>query len=238
MNLEQFKDWALQQVSVAKYTDGQYQGECVSLINQYLARVYGISAGAWGHAFAWANSGNAVRTYFDQVGNLLPGDIIVYDSRFGGGYGHIAIYLGNGQMLDQNGDGNGRIAIRQVWPNHSTLRRKGTNQGSEEMATPEQVDLAFQAAFNRQATTEEIRQFQGQPVTLLLQHVLKYNIDFRTKAANFDPVYAGMLHLEKTLASAYTEIDRLRASGANPELLKQLEAASAKIEKVKEVVNN
>lgn len=125
MNLDQFKNWALTQGQVAK-TDGGFRGQCVSLINQYLAKVYGIQAGAWGNAKDWATNVN-VANYFDKVNNIQPGDIIVYPASFGGGYGHIAVALGGGQMLDQNGDGRLRVAVRNVWPGYSAiLRRKGT----------------------------------------------------------------------------------------------------------------
>lgn len=125
MNLDQFKQWALSQGQVAK-TDGGYPGQCVSLINQYLSKVYGIQAGAWGDAKDWATN-KSVAQYFDRVNDMQPGDIIVYPGSFGGGYGHIAIYLGGNQMLDQNGSNNLRVAVRQVWPGYSAiLRRKGT----------------------------------------------------------------------------------------------------------------
>ena len=67
MNLEQFKNWAVSQGSVAK-TNGQYAGECVSLINQYCSKVFGFTAGAWGNAKDWATNGT-VAQYFDKVGS-------------------------------------------------------------------------------------------------------------------------------------------------------------------------
>ncbi len=135
MNLEQFRSWAVGQGQVSNpvgRADWLYTGQCVSLVQQYLTRVYGIPFQARGHAKDWATNGN-VLSYFDKVGDIRPGDIIVYPGGFGGGYGHIAIALGNGQMLDQNGDNKLRVAIRPVWGGYSAiLRRKG--------ATPSQGD--------------------------------------------------------------------------------------------------
>ena len=129
MNLDQFKQWALSQGQVAKI-QGDYAGECVSLINQYLYRVYGITAGAWGHAKDWGTSAPVLQ-YFDRVGSPQAGDIVYWGPNLGGGYGHIGILLGSGMMLDQNGDGRGRVAVRPVFANPAGyLRRKGTtNQG-------------------------------------------------------------------------------------------------------------
>ena len=154
MNLETFRQWALSQNSVAKYNDGQFRGECVSLINQYCYRVLGVPASAWGHAKDWATNGN-VAQYFDKVGNIQAGDIIVYPGSFGNGYGHIAIALGNGQMLDQNGAGNGRVAVRPIWSGYSAiLRRKGTSNNQppkgEQNMTPDEERLAYNIVLGRQ----------------------------------------------------------------------------------------
>ena len=76
MNLDQFRQWALSQGQVAKI-QGDYAGECVSLINQYLYRVYGITAGAWGHAKDWGTSAPVLQ-YFDRVSNPQAGDIVYW----------------------------------------------------------------------------------------------------------------------------------------------------------------
>jgi hypothetical protein len=135
MNLTQFKDWANGK-SLGKYTDGQFVGQCVSLINQYLARTQGIYAGAWGHAYAWANDGNPIRTYYDKVsGTPQAGDILVWGNNYGGGYGHIAISLGGGKMLEQNGARALVTTISNQWANPTILRRKGQAAQGDNMAT-------------------------------------------------------------------------------------------------------
>lgn len=125
MTLQQFKDWAIAQGSVAKATDGQYLGECVSLINQYLYKVYGISAGAWGHARAWANDTNPIRANFDKVGSPQAGDIGV--SHGPTEYGHIWIYLSPNLILEQNGRVPRRVSTGTPYLSTSAiLRRKGS----------------------------------------------------------------------------------------------------------------
>jgi hypothetical protein len=125
LNLDQFKNWAVNEGSVAK-TDGGYLGECVSLINQYLSKVYGIQAGAWGNAYAWANDNNPVRAYFDKVGSPQAGDIGVMGTNYGGGLGHIFIYLSPTTILEQNGRVARKVSTGSAYANPiAILRRKG-----------------------------------------------------------------------------------------------------------------
>jgi hypothetical protein len=143
MNLTQFKDWANGK-SLGKYTDGEFVGQCVSLINQYLARTQGIYAGKWGHAYAWANDGNPIRTYYDKVsGTPQAGDLLVWGTNYGGGYGHIAISLGGGKMLEQNGAKALVTTISNQWANPTILRRKGAPapQGGSNVATKVTIPL-------------------------------------------------------------------------------------------------
>lgn len=126
MNLSQFVTWALGQGTVAKYTDGQYGGECVSLINQYLARVYGIKAGSWGHAKDWPTNGNVLQ-YFDIVPSPQAGDIGVSGATAGNPYGHIWIYTSPTTIIEQNGRIARRISVGSAYLKPiAILRRKGT----------------------------------------------------------------------------------------------------------------
>lgn len=126
MNLQEFTNWALAQGSVGKYDDGGFVGQCVSLVNQYCYRVLNVPAGAWGNAKDWANDNNPNRAYFGEVNNIQVGDVIVYGSNFGGGYGHIGVGLGNGQILDQNGRATLKVATGAIYNGYiAILRRKG-----------------------------------------------------------------------------------------------------------------
>lgn len=125
MTLEQFQNWALSQGSVAK-TDGGYIGECVSLINQYLSKVYGLNAGAWGHAKDWATNPN-VLALFDKVGSPQAGDIGVSGAVPTNPYGHIWIYLSPNTIIEQNGRISRRVSVGSAYSNPiAILRRKGT----------------------------------------------------------------------------------------------------------------
>lgn len=87
--------------------DGSYKGQCVSLVQVYLEECLGIPYTPRGNAKDWAYSiPNQDIGY--EVDSPEFGDILVYDEFYGGGYGHIAIYLGNGILFDQNNLMNGR----------------------------------------------------------------------------------------------------------------------------------
>ena len=82
---------------------GTYAGECVSLVSQYLLRVYGIKSGAWGNAVDYrpGGSGGSQMSFqgfkWSSDRSFRDGDILVWQ----GGVGHIAIWYG-GRLYDQN----------------------------------------------------------------------------------------------------------------------------------------
>lgn len=128
MNLTEFKDWALAQGQVGNPGSGSYLGQCVSLVQQYLDKVFGIPYTPRGNAADWATNAN-VLSYFDKVCDLKPGDIIDYGADYGNGDGHIGIALGNGQILDQNGRTPLHVSTGAIYTSPSKyqaiLRRKG-----------------------------------------------------------------------------------------------------------------
>jgi hypothetical protein len=154
MDLAEFKAWALAQGTVAKYNDGQFKGQCVSLVNQYCYRVLKVPADAWGNAKDWATN-QSVAKYFDKVSNILPGDLLVYPEAFGNGDGHIAIAVGSG-MLDQNSDNDGKIKVHPIWNGYSAiLRAKGENM----YPNREQVVYIYKQTQGVAPTEEEIQHF-------------------------------------------------------------------------------
>ena len=129
MNITEFKNWALAQGgNIAKYNDGQFPGQCVSLVNQYCYRVLNVPASAWGDAKDWG-ANQATLAYFDIVSDIKQGDIVVYPS-LGGGYGHIEVALNASWGIDQNGRAGtyrvGEGALYNV-PKR-ILRKKGGNK--------------------------------------------------------------------------------------------------------------
>lgn len=105
MTLAEFGSWALAQKSVANPPpNNNFKGQCVSLIQQYLYQVFNKPFQAYGNAKDWEN--NYPKDYFvkfDVSQSLQKGDVLVYGSNYGGGYGHIGLIDANENFFDQNG---------------------------------------------------------------------------------------------------------------------------------------
>lgn len=130
MNLNQFKDWALKEGSVATPI-GTYFGECVSLIQQYLSKVFNIPHQSRGNAKDWATNAN-VLSHFDKVTTPQAGDIGVSGATSTNPYGHIWIYLTPNQILEQNGKVARRVSISAPYFKPiAVLRRKGVNMAEK-----------------------------------------------------------------------------------------------------------
>lgn len=130
MILQEFQNWAVSQGQVGNPVNPPtYIGQCVSLVQQYLAKVYGIPYKPRGDAKDWLTNPD-VLTYFDKVSGMQDGDIIVYNGTYGNGSGHIGIANGGG-ILDQNGRKSLHVATGSIYTSPTKyaglLRRKVTN---------------------------------------------------------------------------------------------------------------
>lgn len=112
MNLNEFGAWALRKKSVANPPPNlKYKGECVSLVQQYLYKVFDKPFKAYGNAKDWIS--NYPKDYLKKVsGKYQKGDILVYGSNFGHGYGHIGIIDVNNKFLHQNYDKEDEVTYR------------------------------------------------------------------------------------------------------------------------------
>lgn len=104
ISLDQFIEKTIGTRVDVKWGEGKLLGECVSLMQQYLGQCFNIEQHARGDAKDWKDSLIA-----EGVGQIVEipqrGDIIVfYDPYYGGGYGHIAIYIDQNTMYDQNNE--------------------------------------------------------------------------------------------------------------------------------------
>ena len=81
--------------------NGNLEGQCVSLIQQYLIQVFNIPFKARGNAKDFGSSlvsdGLAI-----EIQVPAKGDLIVYSATLKNKYGHVAIYIDKNQMYDQN----------------------------------------------------------------------------------------------------------------------------------------
>lgn len=77
------------------------KGQCVSLVQTYIKECLEQPAKARGHAYEWK------KTYVNEglgkiVSTLQKGDIIVWSTAYGNGKGHIAIYVKDDVVYEQN----------------------------------------------------------------------------------------------------------------------------------------
>lgn len=103
-------------------SNGSLQGQCVSLIQQYISQCLEQPAKARGNAVDWkdsyVNEGLGTRT-----DSLRKGDLLVFPDE-ADGYGHIGIYVNENRMYDQNNlrHDNGCAGYTDILPNYVALR--------------------------------------------------------------------------------------------------------------------
>lgn len=121
MNLREFQEWAIEQKSVGNPTEEQsYKGECVSLVQQYLSKVFNMPFKARGNAKDWVNN---IPEGFKKLGNSIEvtyGDILVYTT---GRFGHMAIVSVEKKSLEQNKNGDKIITLGDISKGYECILR-------------------------------------------------------------------------------------------------------------------
>lgn len=137
MNLREFQNWALKQGVVGNPTkENSYKGECVSLIQQYLYRVFNMPFKPYGNAKDWENNYPSNFQKLASNTNIQKGDILVYGSNFGNGFGHLVIIDADGRVLEQNGEIKGRVSSKdKPYSGYVCILRSksGVNIGSQDV---------------------------------------------------------------------------------------------------------
>lgn len=104
--------------------DGYYGGQCVDMVNFYNKLVVGggfIGTPTTGGARDWwenyNNSAEAKKRYVRIGKGDKPqkGDIPVWGAGLGNYYGHIAVYLGSGKILNQNNAGRQYLTVDNMF---------------------------------------------------------------------------------------------------------------------------
>lgn len=121
--------------------DGIAGYQCVDLVKVYLDWCFGIKPGAWGNAVDYWNNLNkpGMSENFTRIPNtrslvIQDGDIVVWNTNVGGGYGHVAIGTSDSNMdyfvsLDQNWGSEDVRYIRHNYDNVlGVLRPKNINK--------------------------------------------------------------------------------------------------------------
>lgn len=79
---------------------GTYRGQCVSYARQYMEAVDGVKSASIGNAKDYWDNPYMLQ-FYDQFKSPQEGDLVVFDSSYGGGYGHIGVVY-QGRLLSQN----------------------------------------------------------------------------------------------------------------------------------------
>lgn len=203
ISFRDFINWARAQGSVAKYNDGNFLGECVSLINQYCWRVLNVPADSWGHAKDWGK--NAIqREYFDVLDRGVPvqeGDILVYGEDFGGGLGHIELAINQKQAIFQNRNTNGRVGVGPILPGFYAILRPKNKGGAMDS---EDVKFIYLLGRNSEPNQDEYNYWKGQKPSDLAAAIYfsAENHNFRKGAMEYPKIVRENEDLKKKLASA------------------------------------
>lgn len=251
MTFDQFTPWALAQTTVAKYNDGQYPGECVSLINQLCWRVLNIPADAWGHAKDWGRN-SIQRQYFDVLPPqtpIKPMDTLVYGENFGGGLGHVEIALNSQAAIYQNRNVNGLVGTGAILPGYYAILRRKEDEvkiGSENNWRSRFNRLHRQLVRNGDMSDEVFRSIVGKDAWSVVQNWSDHSESSKLlqlqelgELAQKDSWQQQIYDLQKGLANANQALANAQTSGA--ENTKELEKVRAEntslIEKYDQISN-
>lgn len=213
MDFDQFVSWAVAQGSVAKYNDGNYSGECVSLINQYCWRVLNVPADAWGHAKDWGVN-SIQRQYFDVLtpGTPQRGDILVYGDNFGNGLGHIEIATDGAHALYQNRNFDGRVGTGLILQGYYVILRK-KEEDMNLIRTERYLHSLFQKYVGHNADTSEVARYVGKVSFEEMIDILE------AQQATKDFAWAGVVGKEALKGDWMNRLERLQAvDNSNKEL--------------------
>lgn len=222
MNLENFKTITLGNTygnppPILVPNMGSFQGQCVSLVRQYIEYIYGIVTGPWGDAVNWWDN-PTVQQYFDQItdGSKQEGDILVWGKgSLTSQYGHIAIWY-QGKLLNQNWANSLKVTINDFFSSGylGVLRIKGGHMDQK----------VVEEAVNYDILATGVGQGAGAYPT-------QGQLDYATKQFMANPAQ-GFLELAKGNYLNTTN-QQMRYLYFNPEgnakTVKELEAANARI---------
>jgi len=149
-------------------TDNSYKGECLSIVKLYIKEILGFNPPPSGTNSAygyWSNFPAPLPNYFEKIPNTpsgVPqkGDIVIWSTAVGGGYGHIAIFVeGNAssfRSFDQNWSGKAAHIQGHYYTNViGWLHPKGEDMNN---LTPDQARIMYQRCLLREPENNDVLQ--------------------------------------------------------------------------------
>lgn len=166
-------------------------GECGELVDLWLVEGFGNHT-AYNTALEYWQNGIPG---FSITSSPQPRDIACYNAHPGFPDGHIAIYVGNGQVFEQNADPDG--SPPHLF-NRSTQYLLGyLTQGGEEMINSGDVQNVYKALLGRDATSEDDAVWVGKDWKTFIYGVIE--------SAEFKNHQASLSKVDKETALNYIE---------------------------------
>ena len=152
--------------------DGKYDGQCVDLFRFYVQEVVDFPQpmGVGGAANFWSNyeTDPNLNKYYDKIPNTptgvpLKGDIPIWNTKAGGGYGHVSIFI--------EGDTKKFVSFDQNWPTlskctkteHTYTNVLGWFRPKASVVTPTTEVMDYKAALEQsEATVKAFTEFRKQ----------------------------------------------------------------------------
>ncbi len=164
MNQKQAVDWLNSEVGQYRDFDGAWLAQCVDEFNFYYRFLTGRNPYDDGYGVPGAKDlWNVATSRFTKIPDSpslvpQPGDILIYGSSWGGGYGHVEMVVAvdaNGcTIVGNNLTGNPRLAVQKTYRTWAQMKgligvmRFNFNKGDVPMS-PDEERNAYQIVLNR-----------------------------------------------------------------------------------------
>lgn len=166
MTPKQAVDWLNAEVGQYRDFDGAWQAQCVDEFNFYYRFLTGRNPYSDGYGVPGAKDlWNVPTSRFTKIPDSpslvpQPGDILIYGSGWGGGYGHVEMVTGldarGATIVGNNLTGNPRLAVQRTYRTWAqmngligVMRFNGFSQGEQPMNRDEEAN-AYRIVLNRE----------------------------------------------------------------------------------------
>jgi len=165
MNQKQAVDWLNSEVGQYRDFDGQWQAQCTDEFNFYYRFLTGRNPYDDGYGVPGAKDlWNVATSRFTKIPDSpslvpQPGDILIYGSSWGGGYGHVEMVVAvdaNGcTIVGNNLTGNPRLAVQKTYRTWAQMKgligvmRFNFNKGEAPMS-PDEERNAYRIVLGRE----------------------------------------------------------------------------------------
>lgn len=234
--------------------DGQYGNQCVDSFNFYYKYLTGRSPYTDGYGVPGAKDlWNVATSVFDKIPDSStlspqPGDVIIYDQRWGGGYGHVEMVVatqGDGcWVVGSNFGSNPSMPVQKAFRPWSVInsgikgvmRYKGFGQG--ETMNQGDVTNMYNVLLGRAPDAGGLQTYTGMSWHDVF-YAISASVEYKNKIANEKALVTGLqtevTNLKKSIADTQATIVGLQKSLADVQTALTNEKSKPPVEVIKEV---